>query len=87
MIADIHVNIVDLLENVRIGEEVHKFKSVEALSKYTKATSRYFPQDDAEAGGILRVLLRFIMNPARNRRMKRIGTSWDVTFQGKREIW
>lgn len=83
MIADTHVNILDLLENVRIGEEVHKFESVVELSDYTMISGRIFPQGDAKAGGILQVLLRFILNPVRDRRENRIARSQDMMSQGR----
>ena len=58
-----HVNLVDL-----VLEEgpVHKFKTVKELSEYTRATGKFFPRDDAEAGGLLRYLLRHIFDPSKD---------------------
>ena len=86
MIADIHVNIVDLLENMRTGEAVHKFPNVEALSKYTLKTGRIFPQDDPKAEGILQVLLRFITKPESDKRQDRIRRSQQKLSRRKRIV-
>jgi hypothetical protein len=59
-----HVNIVDLVDNNSIGGRVKIFNSEEALSRYTISTGKYFPKENAYAGGLLRFLLRQIMNPS-----------------------
>ncbi|KAG2354028.1 hypothetical protein BDR07DRAFT_1454263 [Suillus spraguei] len=58
-----HVNIVDLVDTESTGESVTVFASEVDLSEYTKATGKFFPRDNAYAGGLLRYLLRRIMNP------------------------
>ncbi|KAG2158682.1 uncharacterized protein EDB93DRAFT_1245913 [Suillus bovinus] len=58
-----HVNIVDLIDTKVTEEPVTIFSSEVDLSEYTKATGKYFPRDNAYAGGLLRYLLRRIMNP------------------------
>ncbi|EIM81673.1 uncharacterized protein STEHIDRAFT_104178 [Stereum hirsutum FP-91666 SS1] len=58
-----HVNICNLIDVPRTGEPPKLFESEKALSEYTKRTGEYFPQGHAEAGGILRFLLRYIENP------------------------
>ncbi len=64
------------------GRPVDTFPSEVALAEYTKETGKFFPRDDAEAGGLLRLLLRQIMNPGerdsrkrKSRRRKRGGKS------------
>jgi len=59
-----HVNIVDLVENRNSGRRVRIFSSEEALSEYTIANGKFFPKENAYAGGLLRFLLRQIMNPS-----------------------
>ncbi|KDQ53377.1 hypothetical protein JAAARDRAFT_197531 [Jaapia argillacea MUCL 33604] len=70
-----HVNIVDLIDTPNTGDRVGKFPSEFRLSEYTKATGKYFPRDNAYAGGLLRYLLRRIDNPpaerVKTRRRKR----------------
>jgi len=45
------------------GEPVTVFVSELKLSEYTKQTGKFFPRDNAYAGGLLRYLLRRIMKP------------------------
>jgi hypothetical protein len=45
------------------GEPVTVFVSEMQLSEYTKSTGKFFPRDNAYAGGLLRYLLRHIMDP------------------------
>jgi len=58
-IANTHVNIIDLIEE----GDVAVFESEQALSVYTKLTGKFFPRDHPLAGGLLRFLLRMILNP------------------------
>ncbi|KAF8988973.1 hypothetical protein BDQ17DRAFT_1393360 [Cyathus striatus] len=58
-----NVNLMDLLETKRTGDLVTVFESQKALSVYTKRTGKYFPKEQAHAGGILKYLLRKINNP------------------------
>ncbi|KAG1899039.1 uncharacterized protein F5891DRAFT_435225 [Suillus fuscotomentosus] len=67
-----HVNIVDLIDTKVTGKPVTIFYSEAKLSEYTKATGKFFPRDNAYAGGLLRYLLRRIMNP-RQERVSRSG--------------
>ncbi|KDQ18856.1 hypothetical protein BOTBODRAFT_170847 [Botryobasidium botryosum FD-172 SS1] len=62
-VMDTHVNLVDLVDTPRTGRAVVLFKSEKALSNYTKNTRKFFPRDSAYAGGLLRFLLRRILNP------------------------
>lgn len=39
------------------------FVSEKKLSEYTKSTGKFFPRDNAYAGGLLKYLLRRIMDP------------------------
>jgi len=39
------------------------FDSEKDLSEYTISSGKYFPKENAYAGGLLRFLLRQIMNP------------------------
>ncbi|KAG1835362.1 hypothetical protein DFJ58DRAFT_670416, partial [Suillus subalutaceus] len=62
-----HVNIVDLVDTETTGEPVTVFSSEVDLSKYTKLMGKFFPRDNAYAGGLLRYLLRHILNPRQER--------------------
>ncbi|RMZ89912.1 hypothetical protein DV736_g2849, partial [Chaetothyriales sp. CBS 134916] len=56
-----HVNLVDLVDYSRTGEAVQVFPTVAALRDYTKETKKFFPKEDAKSGGLLRFLLREII--------------------------
>lgn len=58
-----HVNIVDLVDTKATGEPVTVFVSEVDLSEYTITTGKFFPRENAYAGGLLRYLLRRILNP------------------------
>jgi len=58
-----HVNIVDLVDINLTGKPVTVFASEVDLSQYTISTGKFFPRDNAYAGGLLRYLLRRIINP------------------------
>ena len=45
------------------GVEVQVFESERDLSKYTISTGKFFPRENAHAGGLLRYLLRHILRP------------------------
>jgi len=66
-----HVNIVDLLDTPETGKAVVLFDSEEQLSIYTKDSGKFFPLDEAHAGGLLKFLLRRILNPHLSGRGKR----------------
>lgn len=65
---DAHVNIVDLLEAARTGKPVRKFDTLEDLRQYTLRPGKRFPKESAYTGGLLRELLREIINPYFGRR-------------------
>ncbi|KXN86042.1 hypothetical protein AN958_10599 [Leucoagaricus sp. SymC.cos] len=57
LMASLHVNLVDLVDASLCPpgsqKEIQIFGSVEALSKYTIETRKYFPKKHAKAGGML----------------------------------
>ncbi|KPI41356.1 uncharacterized protein AB675_8107 [Cyphellophora attinorum] len=60
-IKKVKVNICDLLDCLRAGdeaEELRTFRTVKQLQKYSTANKKIFPKDEAKAGGLLRHLLR-----------------------------
>ncbi|EGN97585.1 hypothetical protein SERLA73DRAFT_57238 [Serpula lacrymans var. lacrymans S7.3] len=61
-IKGVFVNITDLVDTPRTGESVKLFKSESALADYTITSDKFFPREEAKAGGILKFLLRQIMN-------------------------
>ncbi|CAE6444618.1 unnamed protein product [Rhizoctonia solani] len=63
VIRSLYVNICDLLDSPALGTRVKKFDSEEELSVYTKRTGKFFPLEDAHAGGLLRFLLRQVLVP------------------------
>jgi len=73
VVLDTHVNIVDLTDTATTGKTVVLFDSEAQLSEYTKATGKFYPLDEAHAGGLLRFLLRQILNPHLSHRGQRGG--------------
>lgn len=68
-----HVNLVDLTESPTTGIKVEIFPSVEALREYTLEKGKIFPKEEAYAGGLLKTLLRQILNTsARKPTRKRV---------------
>jgi hypothetical protein len=57
-----HVNLVDLVDTPRTGTPVEVFPNLKSLQDYTIRTEKYFPKEDAYAGGLLRFLLREILH-------------------------
>lgn len=57
------VNIVDLIDTPVTQEPVEHFETEEALSDYTVETGKYFPAENVYAGGLLKFLLRQIIDP------------------------
>ncbi|KAK5099916.1 hypothetical protein LTS08_005631 [Lithohypha guttulata] len=63
-----HVNLADLLDNNRSGAVLRIFDTQVELAQYTRSTGRFFPKEDAYAGGLLRFLLREITGTYHGRR-------------------
>ncbi|KAJ6545454.1 hypothetical protein B0H19DRAFT_284131 [Mycena capillaripes] len=59
-VRDVHVNLVDLIDWGIAKAEIHRFETLGELAAYTRKTGKFFPQSEAEAGGLLRFLLRRI---------------------------
>ena len=66
-IKRLFVNLVDLVDTRRTGDAVTKFDTLEELQDYTIRTGRYFPKESAYAGGVLKFLLREILNTHRRK--------------------
>lgn len=62
-----HVNLVDLVDRGMSHKRVKIFPSENALSEYTLRNGKFFPKENAYAGGLLRHLLRHILNPNSSR--------------------
>lgn len=56
------MNLVDLVDTPRTGAPVQVFPSLKKLQDYTITHGKYFPKEDAYAGGLLRFLLREILH-------------------------
>jgi hypothetical protein len=52
---------VDLVERARSGKRVQVFPNLEKLRGYTIDTGKFFPKENAYAGGVLKYLLREIL--------------------------
>ncbi|KAH6667241.1 hypothetical protein B0J14DRAFT_603024 [Halenospora varia] len=61
-VRETYVNLVDLVDTPRTGAAVKIFPNLEKLQEYTIKTEKYFPKEDAYAGGLLRFLLREILH-------------------------
>ncbi|CAE6420160.1 unnamed protein product [Rhizoctonia solani] len=70
LVKSMHVNIVDLVDTPATQEPVTHFVSEAALSTYTVQTGKYFPKENAYAGGLLKYLLRNIINPGKSHRRR-----------------
>ncbi|RDW59062.1 hypothetical protein BP5796_11986 [Coleophoma crateriformis] len=62
IISKTHVNLVDLVDAPRTGASVMIFPSLTELQDYTIESGKFFPKSHAYAGGLLRLLLREILN-------------------------
>jgi hypothetical protein len=61
---DTHVNLVDLVDSARTGRPVKVFASLGELTAYTlRKPKKFFPKENAYQGGLLKELLREIINP------------------------
>ncbi|KAI0318926.1 hypothetical protein OF83DRAFT_1113356 [Amylostereum chailletii] len=58
-VASVHINLVDLIDPSLV-DEVRTFPSVHELAAYTRETKKFFPKNEAKAGGVLKALLRGI---------------------------
>ncbi|RDB30243.1 hypothetical protein Hypma_007080 [Hypsizygus marmoreus] len=62
-----YVNLVDLVDQ----RHIELFSDEQALSEYTKEEGKFFPKENAKAGGLLRYLLRQILNPSTRTKRRR----------------
>ncbi|KAK3045394.1 hypothetical protein LTR09_012994 [Extremus antarcticus] len=70
-VINTHINLTDMLDSKRRGEAISIFKTQDELVEYTVEEGRYFPKEDAYAGGLLKYLLREIHNKYEGSRGKR----------------
>lgn len=72
VVLNTHVNLVDLvMHQTDSNEPVKLFKTERELSEYTQRFRKYFPRDSIHAGGLLKFLLRHILNPPLEKRVRR----------------
>ncbi|KAJ7693035.1 hypothetical protein B0H17DRAFT_1060616 [Mycena rosella] len=76
-IEDSHVNLIDLIDVLNMGARVHRFKTEQELSVYTRKMDKIFPSADAHKGPLLRYLLRRIFHPPKEGLMRR-GRKWVI---------
>ncbi|KAG9127401.1 hypothetical protein FRC07_014211 [Ceratobasidium sp. 392] len=69
-IEKVHVNLVDLVDKPNMNIKVKRFNKW-TLRQYTMETEKFFPREDAKAGGILKHLLREIIYDAEPQRQAR----------------
>ncbi|KAL5639378.1 hypothetical protein ACGC1H_006775 [Rhizoctonia solani] len=65
-----HTNLCDMIEDHARGRPIRRFDSKEELKEYTIKTGKFFPLEHAEAGGLLRFLLRHILSPPHQQNLK-----------------
>ncbi|KAG5652140.1 hypothetical protein H0H81_006159 [Sphagnurus paluster] len=73
-VAETNVNLVDLVDLPNSNNPVTTFPTEVALSEYTLGSGKIFPRENAYAGGLLKYLLRHIMNPRTPRAKPRVRT-------------
>ncbi|TFK36319.1 hypothetical protein BDQ12DRAFT_610075, partial [Crucibulum laeve] len=73
-----HVNLVDLVDASNMTMHIKIFPTVKVLSAYTKEHGKYFPHDNANAGNLLKFLLRNILNPELDRLRGERGRGRDI---------
>ena len=56
------VNLVDLVDTPSTGLCAAQFNTLQELKEYTITTGKFFPKESAYAGGMLKFLLREILN-------------------------
>ncbi|VDC02973.1 unnamed protein product [Peniophora sp. CBMAI 1063] len=83
IIQDVYVNMIDVLDAVRINRlgvdyRVPLFKTERALSEYSLELHRIFPLWAAERSGLLKVLLRRILDPSEPTGEEEIHPSFEV---------
>ncbi|KAG8738748.1 hypothetical protein FRC10_006512 [Ceratobasidium sp. 414] len=64
LVRSTYVNIIDLVDARVTKVHVRHFGSEKELSEYTMRTGKYFPKENAYAGGLLKFLLRHIISPS-----------------------
>ncbi|KAI9776599.1 MAG: hypothetical protein M1839_009503 [Geoglossum umbratile] len=95
-VKETHVNLVDLVERARSGKRVKVFPDLEELREYTISTGKFFPKENAYAGGVLKYLLREILTVVTKPIMRlefifltlattAISTDWDQLDRLKRK--
>ena len=73
LVKSTHVNLSDLLDAGRSGGKAHIFQTEADLAAYTIREGRFFPKDEAYAGGVLKYLLREIIGKYRGHKGRRKG--------------
>ena len=66
MFKGMYVNLVDLVDTGNTGESVTQFRDLEELQDYTIDNGKFFPKESAYAGGMLKFLLKEILNKHAN---------------------
>lgn len=67
VVKALYINLCDLVDSPALHTQVEHFDSEEALSEYTIEEGKYFPLESALAGGLLKFLLRHILDPHRGK--------------------
>ncbi|KAK0438341.1 uncharacterized protein EV420DRAFT_1280067, partial [Desarmillaria tabescens] len=67
VIRRVHVNICDLVDYPATTIPPRVFLTESALAAYSRSNGKIYPKDNAKAGGLLKFLLRHIINPSHNR--------------------
>ncbi|KAK0203984.1 hypothetical protein DFS33DRAFT_850103 [Desarmillaria ectypa] len=69
VIRRVHVNIWDLVDYPATTVPPPVFFTEDALAEYSRGSYKIFPKKNAYAGGLLKFLLRHILNPSHDRRI------------------
>ena len=60
------MNLVDLVDKLGTGQDVLTYSTEKELADYSMKTRKIFPREDANAGNLLKYLLRHIFSVEAN---------------------
>lgn len=78
---------MDLFSLTRASQPVHVFRTEEELRRYTIETGKFFPKEEAYAGGLLKYMLRQITGTYNGKRGMSKKTGGQGMDRGRGKNW